>query len=224
MKKNQKFTIFVDMDEILADFVGGVLRIWQVDRAEFDQEQDPGVWDMCAPLERCVRRRYPDFGDMTLARFWWPINEGGPNFWQELDPTPHFNELVRALQATGQDWHVVTAPSECPTSYDGKVRWLKQYFGQDFDRFIISPHKYLLAQPYSVLIDDRDQNVEQFRVNPVTKRPTGALGIVFPTQGNTQHLRKANPVKYVVEQLSRCAEVFNSPIYQEQLNATLQIR
>ena len=136
--------IFLDLDEVLADFVGSALKIHGISREELETHREPGRWDITKPL------------GLSDDEFWEPIHAAGSGFWSGLDPLPWADELVGLVEETGVPWHVVTSPSRCPTCYDGKVRWLKDFFGADFDRFIISPHKEIYAGPGRVILDDRD--------------------------------------------------------------------
>lgn len=189
----KNFRILVDLDEVLTDFVGAAAEVHRVDRLELEALRRENGWGMELPLSILLRR------DIDVNEFWEPINYQGSIFWETLYPLPWFNEVINLVTSLTDDWFIVTGPSNCPTSYDGKVKYMKRVFGSTFDRFIISPHKHLLAKPGVMLIDDREENVEKFVA-------AGGDGIVFPSNGNKLHRFATNPVPYVASILK---EKFN---------------
>lgn len=180
--------IFLDVDDVLADFTGAACRLHGVSRADLESARVPGTWSIVETLAQI--RQQP----MTQEDFWHPIHVQGAEFWANLEILPWMDALVKTVRAATDDWHLVTAPSTCSTSYNGKIRWIRRHFGSQFDRFSIHPHKHLYAQPGSVLIDDRESTVERFRQH-------GGVGIVFPSTGNSLYSEAANPVSYVRRQL-----------------------
>lgn len=193
--------ILLDMDEVLVNFVDGALAAWGVERAPVLEHWTPGRWDMVPPLSKALGLAEP----MSNNRFWSRLE--GDSFWLGLEPLPWFDDLLQLITNYTDDWHIVTSPSLCPTSYDGKVKWLKTKFGKSFDRFAITPHKYLFAGPDTVLIDDRDRNIEEFA-------GAGGIGVVFPSHHNSEHrvangadwlMRIPAPLEYVNRRLDKIA-------------------
>lgn len=176
--------IFVDMDNVLVDFDPGACRVHGVSYDRMMAERRPGEWDMTRAL-----------GLKSHNEFWKPINEGGSQFWEELQPLPWANELIGMVSCLTSDWHVITAPSLCPTSYNGKVKWLKNFFGSAFDQFCITPHKEIFAHgQHTILIDDREKNCDKFR-------EAGGRSILFPSHGNNLHAWKHEPITIVDQEL-----------------------
>ena len=186
--------ILLDMDEVLVDFIGGVCRLFGITRKELEEHWIPGEWDIFLPLCKAISRT------MSSDEFWGKINERGETFWLGLDTMPWINELLKLVQSLTDDWHIVTSPSHLPCSYSGKVKWLKNWFGPDFDRFAITPHKEIFACKNVILVDDRQENVIRFR-------EAGGEGILFPTQGNSLHKFTDNPLHYV------------TPVLESKINA-----
>lgn len=184
--------VFLDMDEVLVDFVDGCCAAHNVTKAELNARRVPGEWSILPAL------------GITDEQMWKPINEDGSLFWEALESLPWMDTLVQSVAELTSDWHIVTAPSRCDTSYTGKVRWLKKQFGQDFDRFLLTPHKQLFANPYSVLIDDRMDNVTKFV-------QYGGHGILFPTLGGPLHAQAHDPLLHVYEQLVKYNRTLSSP-------------
>jgi 5'(3')-deoxyribonucleotidase len=191
-------TLLVDMDEVLSDFIGGACRLLGVDKEAVQNERRPGEWSIVRPLAVVLRR--PAFSQTQL---WRSINNKGIEFWETLEPLPWFEDVVDLVKSFTDDWHVVTAPSKSDTSYTGKVRWLKRYFGDSFDRFIITPHKEVYARPNSILIDDREENIVKFCDPNCERLPCSrGQGIIFPSKGNYRHADKDCPIDYLQERLA----------------------
>lgn len=170
------------MDDVLVDFVGGALAVHGWLKQELYAAQPAGHWDMIKPM------------GLSRDSFWKPIHEGGKMFWIRLRSLPWIHEVTELVESVTNDWHIVSVPSQCPTSYDGKVYWLKRWFGPEFNRFALTPHKHIFAQPGVLLIDDREENVEKFIAD-------GGEGLVFPTRGNTLHRYASDPVDYLAAML-----------------------
>jgi len=179
--------ILLDMDGVLADFVGAALRVHGIGRETFDavHERQPGNYDLAAPL------------GMTENEFWEPINQSGYRFWQDMEPTPWFDRVITLAEETvGQNWFIVTSPCRDRAACClGKHLWVENHLGRTFDRLIPTGYKHLLARKDAILIDDREETVEKFR------KAGGGRGIVFPTQHNSLYAFKHRPVSYVREQL-----------------------
>lgn len=172
-------TLLLDMDEVLVDFVGGACRVHGTTREEIESFWPEGHWSVVEPIGASKGIV------LTEDRFWETIHKAGRDFWINLEPLPWLSELLKLVN--GRSWYIVSAPSRCPSSYDGKVQWLKNYFGARFDRFIISPHKYLLAKPGVMLVDDREKNVDEFIRH-------GGIGAVFPARSNSRYEWASNPL------------------------------
>ena len=180
--------IFLDMDEVLVDFIGGACQIHGITKEEMYLKQPLGEWDITKALR------------LSQDAFWNPINQAGVDFWLNLQPTPWCDELrnlVFDLEYRVVALHILSSPSFCPTCYDGKTRWLKQKFGYRFTNFVITPHKWLFAGPGRILIDDRAKNCGEFD-------RAGGKSILFPHRGNYLHHLAHDPVSYVKEELSKC--------------------
>ncbi len=189
--------ILLDLDCVLADFVGGLARLHGLAPEFLLSYWKAGEYPVNTALATALAAlgsRPRDQLTMTDDEFWQPINRNA-GFWAGLEPLPWFDPLVRfAGHEVGvANVHVVTAPSWCETSYHGKIAWIKAHFGHRFNQFVITPHKELFAKPDHVLIDDNETNVTQFRAN-------GGRAIMFPVHHNALHARQHDPLTYVKEQ------------------------
>lgn len=186
-------TIFLDLDDVLADFVGSALaihgRTWQ----ELERARIPGTWSIVEPLQ------------LSTEEFWRPITEAGAEFWQSLPLKEGAGQLTSFLEYYKLDWYVLTSPSMCPSSYVGKLNWCRQMFGYRFDRLIPTRHKHLLAKEGTILIDDNSNNVYKFV-------ESGGSAIIYPTNGNCLFELSDRPIKYVLERLLEEIELWNSSL------------
>jgi 5'(3')-deoxyribonucleotidase len=176
-------TVLLDMDEVLTDFTGGVLRLLGVDKGEFQRSRPLGIWD--------ITRHLGISHDELLA-----IIYKEKDFWSNLAPLPWARELEEVLGE--YNWYVATYPALDSNCASGKVRWLRRFFGVNFDRYVITPHKMLLANPSTLLIDDNQDNLASFVHH-------GGYALLFPSLGNLLHAYAHNPVTYVEESLNALA-------------------
>lgn len=184
-----KLRVILDKDEVLCDFVGAALHVWGLCIEQVLPHWQPGEWSCVPPLGKALGR------GLTDAEFWEPITALGAEFWRGLEPHPWMDELLALAHGTTDDWHVVTAPSRCPTSYMGKAQWAQLHLRDAWDRLCPYRHKEVFAGPNVVLIDDRDENVRKFRA-------AGGRAVVFPRHWNSMHRVKNDPLRYVRQALT----------------------
>lgn len=174
---------YIDMDGVLVDFASGACKAHGVDPADLYREQSdnywqPGTWLLTKPL------------DVSLDEFWAPIHSKGSVFWETLEPTPWWEELIQIIERQSDDWYVVSAPSRHESSYVGKIRWLRRMFGPTFNQFIFTADKHLLARHEALLIDDRESNVADFLC-------AGGDALLFPAYCNKYHEHWQSPLQYL---------------------------
>lgn len=163
--------ILLDMDGVCVNFVKGVCEAVGRDYDATLKTWPKGEYDICKVL------------DVPPDDIWKVIGTKGRGFWKSLEPYPWFSKLYRLLsdlwpQAEEAKVFFATSPSWTPSSFSGKILWLQDRFGHEFCNYVFTPHKTLLARPFTVLIDDNDEHVEAF------KRAGGAA-ILFPQPWNT---------------------------------------
>jgi hypothetical protein len=195
-----KMRVLLDMDDVLCDFVGGAAWLWGATLRDLEPLWPREEWSMVPPLSRYV---YGKSGRLQERDFWRRVTACGENFWTGLLPHPWLMELTDGVAALTADWHVVTSPSVvlCPASYSGKARWLMQHLPHVYKRggYVPTMHKHLLANPFTVLVDDKPSNVEAFR-------EAGGLGVLFPRHWNAEHPPAAEAVGHTLEALRHISE------------------
>lgn len=173
--------IFVDLDEVFSDFRGSACRVHGVDPKECDNILvDLAQWDIIYALRVLKNNQLFNHED-----FWRPIHAEGVSFWENLDPLPWANDLRQFLDDTGYPWYILTAPCRGHEVYEGKLKWMWKFFGEDFRNFIITPHKYLFAGPDRLLVDDSETNIERWVEHPDSwpgkLTLSGGIGHLFAT-------------------------------------------
>lgn len=189
MCKSNEVRILLDLDEVLCDFIGGAVSLWDRSIQDVQAHWTLGDWNVLPALGLSLG--YP----LSTEEFWKRIDQHGSYFWHSLTPHRWVNPLIKLVESLTKDWHVVSSPSWSVDSYVGKVQWLKTQFGRSFTRFAITPHKEIFANPKTILIDDRDKNVQDFR-------KAGGWGIVFPAYNNSLHTLRDDPLRYVSQALT----------------------
>ena len=163
--------IFVDLDDVLVDFTSAACQIHGFN-PEVVREKQRGEWGINTVM------------GLTLDEFWEPIHNyvwGENKFWEGLELLPWAIDLIKVVEKActrrGCQWLILSSPSSTAECHLGKVKWLKNHFGKDFSKFIITGRKELLAGPARLLIDDREKNCQSFTA-------AGGESFVFPQYGN----------------------------------------
>lgn len=135
---------FVDMDEVLVDFVSGAIRVHRL-------PVDPTkvTWDFWTAA------------GMTDRDFWAPL---GFTFWKELKPTLECKELMATVLKFYRPQDVFVCSSPCRTlgCVSGKAAWVEEHFPEFVTRLLLTGRKEILAGPGRVLIDDSPENCRKW--------------------------------------------------------------
>ena len=149
--------LFVDLDEVFCDFIGGAVELYGLDKESVETYQLVGEWSILPSLSRIFNREISQFS------FQEKIRSVGPSFWSNLKPLPWFESLLSLINSLEVEWYILSSPFDNIECYTGKVRWIKDHFGHNFKNFLITEHKQLLSNKNSILIDDRPYNIVKFR-------------------------------------------------------------
>lgn len=171
--------VYMDLDEVLVDFIGAACHVHGVTKPELLARWSRGTWGMHGAL------------GITEHEFWTKIHAVGETFWSGLELKPWAEDLLKLVDNTvGDSWYLVTAPSRHPSSYSGKVQWIKGFFGARFDRYVLTKHKHLLSASGTVLIDDKSDTCEKFK-------QYGGQSILFPAHHNGLWSKADDPMPHV---------------------------
>jgi 5'(3')-deoxyribonucleotidase len=159
-------TVYLDVDGVLADFIKHIHTVFSV---PYDPlEKKPYVfWEAWKP----------------------PVSSGVINaictesLWRALPWCPDGHDILReTVDMFGDEKiYLLTQPMPHPESATGRWKWIKEHLPYYYDRTIITrAPKSLFARPDALLIDDCDDNVEQFR-------EAGGKAILIPRCTNKMH-------------------------------------
>lgn len=180
-----KLTLLLDMDGVLTDFDSAAAIAHGLTPEELQNHRKPGEWSIRPAIGRALG--LPD--QISEISFWHPIAKLGIPFWEDLQPTPWYSDLIKYLLSLDVEMYVVSNPYYETAmeiySVVGKSRWLKKRFGWEYDRLIPTKHKHLMANHNSILIDDSERNCNEFR-------KAGGSAILFSSIGNKRHKEAAN--------------------------------
>lgn len=185
-------TIFLDMDGVLSDLIGGILKLHNIPQEE----------------RVCIRKYDDDLYNMvrmSRAALWESIDYR--EFWYSLDPFVWANELLAKCRRLVPNVYVLSSPAGGAESAAGKLLWLTKNFGggsKGFRDFILTPHKHLLAKPTAILIDDREDYCKSFS-------DAGGLSILFPSHDNI--LRKHSGLQAYGHTINTLRCLANWPVY-----------
>lgn len=193
-------TVLIDLDNVLADFDGGISKLWGMTPEELTLKRTRGEWTLIHAL------------GVTLNEFWDKVNSVGEAFWTSLEPTPWAKELLDTVdRMTEGNWYVVTTPSSSNRgahSLSGKMKWLIDFsvFFRGKERVVMVKDKWLMAVEATdvhfnmfkprILIDDRGDTISKFNAK-------GGIGILFPHIGNEFHYTGHDPLPQVLTALKQ---------------------
>jgi 5'(3')-deoxyribonucleotidase len=178
-------TIFLDVDEVLANWIGSLLRLLKRDETEVLAHWgtlSPRPWDVVEVL------------GVSGNTVWRAVDEAGAQFWHDVEPFAYCHELFDLCRSTAPTY-LLTSPSKHPSSLAGKLAWMQRVFGRDFRDYLVGPAKHACARPDALLIDDSLANCSKFAAH-------GGHAILFPGVGNDlHHVAPHDRVAHVADQL-----------------------
>ncbi len=155
-KQNMDYKIYSDMDGVLVDFEKGYEKLTGID----------------------LKGEYRPDGE----NFWKPIEQAGVGYWAGLEWMPDGKQLWSYLKPFNPV--LLSAPSRSQSSRIGKHVWVKHKIPGTKLILRYAKQKQELATPESILIDDRQVNIDQWKA-------AGGIGILHTSTANTiQQLQK----------------------------------
>lgn len=133
--------IYLDLDGVLADFVGGA--------CDWHGIENPYKW----------KENLGSFDIVKAAGFKKPFWNFSEDFWADLDKTPECDEILATLLRLG-DVRICTSPGHMPAAAAGKMRWCQEHVPGI--KLCMYSEKHELAKASRVLVDDRDSNILKF--------------------------------------------------------------
>ena len=149
-QEGSKYKIYVDMDGVLVDFDGGYEKLTGMTTKEADEKG-------------------PEF-------FWKPISKAGAKWWITLKWMPDGKQLWDYVKKYNPE--LLSAPSREEASRMGKRVWVKRELPGVKLILRSADKKQEFASPNSILIDDREKNIEQWK-------NAGGIGILHTDAAST---------------------------------------
>jgi len=149
-QEGSKYKIYVDMDGVLVDFDGGYEKLTGI-------------------TTRAADEKGPEF-------FWKPISKAGAKWWITLNWMPDGKQLWDYVKKYNPE--LLSAPSREEASKLGKRVWVKRELPGVKLILRSADKKQEFASPNSILIDDREKNIEQWK-------SAGGVGILHTDAAST---------------------------------------
>lgn len=176
-KKPRITAVYLDVDGVLADFVGGACAAHEFDRLRLA----PGKWD----ISECM--------GITLQEFWSKCR--GHDFWRRLHLMPDAEVVIGAVNTLDCAQWLLTQPSDDPGSYSGKYSWLCCHLPAWKSVSIFARDKTGVAGPGRLLVDDNEVNVQAWQL-------AGGEAILLPRPWNRMHAAAHYAVEYLEERIA----------------------
>lgn len=144
-------SVYMDLDDTLVDLAGRICGLYGKTKSDI-HEYDKSIYEVC---------------NVSREQLWEDVAFEGARFWEQIPILPWADDFVRAATMHGQRLIIMTAlPLPGSPARDhaavGKLRWLKNYFGSDFDDFAFTRAKEAFAGPNKLLVDDRVSHIQDF--------------------------------------------------------------
>lgn len=149
-------TVFLDMDGVLVNFLKGLHKALDAPYSYDPYPYKKGLWNMLDAIE--------DF-DGDIPTFKQCDDCCNIDFWTNLkwmhDGKEIFSKVVEFCGIN--NIYLLTTPMPNPGSGTGKILWVEKNIPVLAKQLIITQaSKSLLARSDTLLIDDRDKNVDEF--------------------------------------------------------------
>ena len=167
-------TVFLDLDDVLADFMKGLHKALNISYDYSNYPYRKGDWDILGH-QIMLNGELVTFEQCNACC--------NTIFWIDLGWTCDGHEILRAILDIfdANQIYLLTAPMPNLETASGKMMWVHENLPVCLKNTIITQApKHLLARPDTLLIDDKDQNIDEFR-------EAGGQGILVPRPWNELH-------------------------------------
>lgn len=153
--------IILDLDDVLNSLTLHLMKtVFHVDVDVYDYLAFPveAGYDIIKAVS--IMKGEPPIG---LSDFWEAVPREA---WQNAPKSLECNWLIETCaQLVGRDEvYIATSPTKDPESHAAKVIWIRENLPEWLHRqYFITPRKWLLARPDTLLLDDAAHNCQAFR-------------------------------------------------------------
>jgi 5'(3')-deoxyribonucleotidase len=179
MSNKNKPQIFIDMDGVFVDFLGGCLEWFGVKDKTIEKDWPEREWGD----EKILKQIFGVNGNI----FWGSIATN--QFWANLDWQSDGREFIDFISPHKPV--ILTSPSYKAAT--GKQMWIKKNLPEYYkdNRYLIGPAKKYVARAGAILIDDCEKNITDWKER-------FGLGILYPRYWNKLSYIET-PLNYVME-------------------------
>lgn len=144
-------TVLLDVDGVLADFIGAVLRsLSALVPGRRHVHEDITRFDFVSELKLTA-----DEKKAVMSAI------GGKEFWPRIDPFPGAREGVARLREIA-DVYIVTSPwNSCETWLHARESWLRRHFDIPHSHVLAGSAKHICAGDY--FVDDKTETLQRWR-------------------------------------------------------------
>lgn len=171
-------TLFVDMDEVVADTYVAHLDLYYEEygiRLDHEEYNGKEAWEAVTPEHASFMKDHA-----------WQ-----PGFFRDLKVIKDSQEIMEELNKK-YELYIASAAMQFPNSLKEKSEWLDEFFPFiPWQRRILCGHKYILKG--DILIDDRTYNLENFEGRSIL--------FTSPHNVNTNGFERANSWKEIADKL-----------------------
>ncbi|MGI0075814.1 MAG: 5' nucleotidase, NT5C type [Nitrosopumilaceae archaeon] len=159
------YKIFVDVDDVLADFAGALTKILDEPYSEKKYQ---------------TNRAYKKLVWAAIKQY----DKSGGKLWLNLDLYPGAMILWNFLKPYHPEILTATGKSMTDSIKHQKEIWIRKHFGNVIAHIVTDGNdKAQYAKPNHILIDDKKDNIESWE-------RAGGTGIIFKNVDNTIHQLK----------------------------------
>ena len=131
------YKIYCDMDGVLTDFDKQFKDITGIPANEFEKTH-------------------------SQTEFWGEVEKGGLEYWTKMEWMPGGKQLWNFIK--NYDVEILSAPSKSKHSIIGKKQWVSENLSPKPKLNLVrAKEKQKFANSHAILIDDRPQNLEQWK-------------------------------------------------------------
>lgn len=164
-------TIYLDLDDVLNTLTPYMLWWLGCPVQPADYSTYPGKVDIVPAANKLLGAKR-----FTRKSFW----EDVPRWiWARTPESPFCHQLIRACKRlVGESVYIATRPTNDPDCLAGKLEWIQAKLPKWLhQQYFITPRKWKLARPGTLLIDDNEKNCRLFEA-------AGGLAIRVPRPWN----------------------------------------
>lgn len=186
---NLKPRIYVDLDGVIKNF--GVPAMTRHGAFIPSEAYYPPQfqWDILGATNYIRKSR--GLGPISANKFW---DDFDYDFWFNLEMYDRAAEFLQMLDCIGEVFFA-TSPTLSSDCVAGKFDWVKKHFRDRLRNLYIGSAKEGFAKPGAILIDDRNENVDNFIA-------CGGQAFLVPRPWNRGGCQP-NPYNPIVEAIAR---------------------